>query len=376
MNRLPASFRGPGARPVGSAAPSTPIVHRTGRSLRIALAGGLTSLAAPGGGETQLLATAQALSSSGACAQMWRPWEAGFEGIDCLHLFGSLPEHLPVVLAARRRGIRIALSTIAWYDLAACWHEPTQLGSRLSRCARFLIRKALPVLPSWRRRLYDAVDLLLPNSQAEAEQLMRYFRVPAQKIRVVPNGADRRFAAPQSASLGDLDRVGKFILYPGRIEPRKNQLGFLQAMFGTNAPIVILGDVVPGQLDYFKACRAAARGVVRFMPRIPHHDPRLEHLYAAAGCVVLASWFETPGLVAIEAAMSGTPIVVPARGSAEEYFGPLARYVDPGDPGQIRSAVLAAYQSPRDPVLAELMQSRFTWEDVARRTYEAYEDLF
>lgn len=345
------------------------------RPARVLLAGKLTALAAPGGGEVQMMAMARELTASGVEARLWRPWEESLAGADVLHLFGSQPEHLPVVRAARAVGVRVVLSPIAWFDLASCWREPWPLVRRLFACGKFAARSTLPGIPSWRRALYHAVDRLLPNSQIEAEQLTRYFGVKPRRIRVVPNGADPRFGSNDPAPF--IERVGcrHFVLYAGRIEPRKNQLGFLRAMRDTDVPIVVLGDLVPGHEAYYFACRCAAGPNVQFVEAIDHEGPLLASAYAACGCLALASWYETPGLVALEAAMSGVPLVLPRAGSAREYFGELANYVSPDDPRQIRQAVLEALSQGRSSQLAALVQNHFTWRAAALATRGAYEEL-
>jgi glycosyltransferase involved in cell wall biosynthesis len=295
------------------------------------------------------------------------------EGIDCLHLFGSLPAHLPAAQIARRHGVPVVLSTIAWFELVNCLREPGPLPARLAACGKFIARAAFPRLPSWRRRLYRTVDLLLPNSNAEARQLARHFRIRPERIHVVPNGADRRFTAADPEPFARLAGGRGFVLCAGRIEPRKNQLGLLRAMRETGVPIVVLGDVVPGYEDYLAACRRAAGPQVQFLPRLGHDNPLLASAYAACGCLVLTGWFETPGLAALEAARSGTPLVLPEGGSAREYFGPEALYVRPGDLGGIRRAVLAALARGRSRTLAELVRDNYSWEAAARITREAYE---
>jgi glycosyltransferase involved in cell wall biosynthesis len=240
---------------------------------------------------------------------------------------------------------------------------------------KFLARALVPRLPSWRRRLYHAVDLLLPNSEAEAEQLVRYFGVRRDRIRVVPNGADERFAKASPQAFARLAGGRGFVLYAGRIEPRKNQLGFLRAMRDTQVPIVVLGDVVPGYEAYRDACRRVAGEHVKFIDGVRHDDPLLASAYAACGCLALASWFETPGLVALEAAMQGVPLVLPAGGCAREYFGDRAEYVEPDDLRGIRQKVLVAVSRPRSPALAEWVLERFTWKVAAQATREAYEQV-
>ena len=342
-------------------------------TLRIRLAGKLTALAAPGGGETQLSATAQALRECGVDARLWRPWEEGFDQIDCLHLFGSESEHLNVMAAARSRGIPVVLSTIAWFDLASRWRSGEPLRARLNSCGKFLLRAAAPRLPSWRRRLYDNADMLLPNSQAEADQLTRYFGTPRDRIAVVPNGADPRFAHAAPDAFSDVVPYRGFALYAGRIEPRKNQLGFLKAMQGSHAPIVILGDAAPGHEDYLRRCRQAAGSRTRFVSRMAHDDPLLASAYASCGCLVLASWFETPGLVALEAGLLGVPLVLTERGAAREYFGDFARYINPASAKSIRVNVLEALSQERNTELAQHVEDNFTWRAVAHETLAAYD---
>ncbi|HEV3023622.1 MAG TPA: glycosyltransferase [Pirellulales bacterium] len=339
---------------------------------RVLFAGKVTALDAPGGGEVQMSALARSLGEIGVTARPWRPWEEPLNAGNCLHLFGSLPEHLPLVHWAKRKGLAVVLSTIAWFDLASCWREPWSFSRRLTACGKFLTRAAFPAFNSWRRRLYHAVDLLLPNSQAEAEQLTRYFGVAPRRIRVVPNGADTRFADASPEPFARLVGHRNFILCAGRIEPRKNQLGVIKALSPGNVPLVVLGDVVPGHEAYLAACRRAAAPHVRFIGRLDHDDPLLASAYAACGCLVLAGWYETPGLAALEAGMSGTPLVLPRGGCAREYFGEHADYVAPNNPAGLWRAVRAALAKGRSRQLAELVRGSFSWRSAALATREAY----
>ena len=347
---------------------------KSGR-LKVLLAGGPTAPAAPGGGEIQMLALGEALGEAGVAARFWQPWEDQLGNADCLHLFGSLPEHLTVMEAARQNGLPVVLSTIAWFDLAGYWRQPRRPLGRLRACAGFIARAACPRLPSWRRRLYHAVDLLLPNSNAEARQLVRYFGVPPARIHVVPNGAHPRFALGDPAAFGRLVGGTGFVLCPGRIEPRKNQLSLLRAMRGSGVSVVVLGEAVPGCEAYLARCRRAADDRVKFVGRLQHDDSLLAGAYAACGCLALASWYETPGLVALEAGMSGVPLVLPRGGCAREYFGEMATYVKPFDLPGIRRAVLGALARGRSESLAQLVRGNFTWDAAAWATRAAYEKV-
>lgn len=358
-------------QPCSSPAIGPTILHAP----NVLLAGRWDALESPGGGEIQMFSTARALASAGIRGRLWRPWEDRIAEADCLHLFGSHPEHLPLVAMAHHHHVPVVLSTIAWFDLASYWREASGWWRRVSAATRFLARAACPHLPSWRRKLYHDVDLLLPNSNLEAEQLMRYFRVPSRRIHVVPNGADEQLAEADPQLLGIQLGMSDYVLCAGRIEPRKNQLGLLRALQGTNLPIVILGDVVPGHEPYLAQCLNEAGPHVEFVHRLEHDDPLLASALAGCGCLALASWFETPGLVALEAGMTGAPLVLTSGGCTREYFGDFALYVQPNDLGGIRQAVVDALARGRSRRLAEHVQKNFSWTAVAQSTREAYEKV-
>jgi len=91
---------------------------------------------------------------------------------------------------------------------------------------------------------------------------------------------------------------------------------------------------------------------------------------------VLPSWMETCGLVSLEAALSGTPLVGSTFGHELEYLEGDAWYADPADPQSIRKAVLAALQAGRQCLQAQRMKrkvlERFNWEQTVDATERLY----
>jgi glycosyltransferase involved in cell wall biosynthesis len=345
------------------------------RTWKVRAVGRFDAFAAPGGGEVQLRSTVAALADLGYDARTWHPWDDELGPGDVVHFFGSRPEFVAPATAARRRGAKVVVSTVAWFDWRNTVREPGPWPRKLIHAARYAARAALPQLPSWRKQLYDTADLLLPNSQAEADQLERLFQASEAKIRVVPNAADRRFAAADPQLFRDRYGSERFVLSVGRIEPRKNQLSLIRALAGTGVPLVIIGDVVPGHEQYADWCRRYADTDVRFLGRLAADDPLLASAYAACSTLALVSWYETPGLAALEAALTGTPLVLPIGGCGREYFGDRAEYVAPDNLAAIRQAVLHSCDQPRSPELAAILRETFTWSEVARATAEAYEGL-
>lgn len=329
----------------------------------------------PGGGEVQLVKTAEALRELGVDVRLFDPWNERLERADWLHLFGTVPACLELARLAKRLGVRVALSSISWYDPHASWHLEKGLVRKLRGVAGWSVRRVWPRWPSWRRELLHAADLLLPNSHAEARQLQQLFGVDPARIAVVPNGVDGRFARGNPDLFVSQFGVRDFVLLPGRIEPRKNQLAVICALWASGIPVVVLGDPHVEHADYYERCRREADPGVTFVGRLEHNSPMLASAYAAARVVVLASWFETPGLAALEGALAGAHVVVTRRGSAPEYFGDLSTYVEPHDPFGIRTAVREAFTRPRPHGLREHVERRFLWAAVAQQTLAAYERI-
>ena len=113
----------------------------------------------------------------------------------------------------------------------------------------------------------------------------------------------------------------------------------------------------------------------RWLPRVDHDDPILESAYAAARVLALPSWFETPGLVALEAALAGTAVVVTPHGCTREYFGDRVGYARPDRPSEIARAVADAWAGGPDAGLSAHVGRYYPWSEVARRTAEAYEQV-
>lgn len=330
----------------------------------------------PAGGEVQLRKTVEYLQQVGVNAALFDAWQVRFEPGDCLHLFGTLPEHVALARVARLRGARVALSTITWYDWRVSLRHESSTGRRLRAAAALWARRLFPALPSWRRELLHLADRVLPNSRAEADQIVKLFGVARNRIDVIPNGVDGRFEWGDAELFQAEYAIRDFVLMTGRFEPRKNQLGLIRALRGTGVPLVLVGDPHRAHADYFAACRHEADSSVRFLPGIDHDSAMLSAAYAAARVVVLPSWFETPGLSALEGALAGAAIVVTSLGSAREYFGDLAWYVAPRDGAGIRRAVLEAFQSPRRDALRSHVRESYLWHAVVRATRDAYARMF
>lgn len=315
-----------------------------------------------GGAEVQALETAAALRRQGMEVEIMSPTtkEVG----DVVHAFGHYPSYVSTMSYCKARGIPFVLSTIFYreYPLALM-----KLRDRYRASKRHN--------PMWiTRQLMRSATALLPNTQAEAQQVSELFLKKPVPTFVVPNGAEARFADGDPSLFRQQHGIeGPFILNVARIEKRKNQLRLIEAVQGSGMKLVIIGK--EAQDDYSKACRAKAEGDpnIVFLPPIPHEDPMLASAYAAAKVFALPSLLETPGIAALEASLAGARIVITPVGGAKEYFGDAAWYVDSRSTESIRQALKSAWEAPDDGgALKQRVLSNYTWDAVGAQTAEVY----
>jgi glycosyltransferase involved in cell wall biosynthesis len=334
-----------------------------------------TAFQSPGGGENQLIQTGRYLEARGVAIRPFSPWTDRLDRAGLLHLFGMSREGLHLARVARAKGVPVVLSPICWIEPRAMAVLATDRVGRLANRAKWRLKALVPRFPTWRRDLLRVVDSILPNSVAEGEQLVRWFGADPAKIRPVPNGVEERFARADASGFRAIHGNGDFVLYVGRIEPRKNVLGLVEGVKLAGLPLVVIGDALPGCEAYAAECKRAASGFARWLPRVDHDDPLLESAYAAARVLALPSWFETPGLVALEAAMAGTAVVVTPHGCTREYFEDRVGYARPDRPLEIARAVAEAWKTGPDPGLSAHVGRHYPWSEVARQTAEAYEQV-
>ncbi len=167
--------------------------------------------------------------------------------------------------------------------------------------------------------------------------------------------------------------VSDFVFCVGRIESRKNQLMLAKALEDSELTLVFAGGGFTYQPEYEQALRNFKRkGRTIILEKLA--PEMLASAYACARVHVLASWYELPGLVSLEAASFGCNVVATENGTISDYLGEAILYCDPSSERSIKNAVLAGYHSKAG---AELKQkaSNFTWEKTVQATISAYENI-
>ena len=218
----------------------------------------------------------------------------------------------------------------------------------------------------WSERYLAAqADAILAVSSSEAATLIDSVGAPASKVWVIPPGVNRETFAPQlkkgvvgaHAFLGvATDRP--ILSVVGHIEPLKGQELAIRALAAMPSPrplLAIIGEPTPGDESYFLRLRelVAELGLVsdvRFIGALGRDE--MAFFLANSIITLVPSYTETFGLVALEAASSGTPVVAMRVGGISECVidGETGVLLDTRDPEEWARALteLIADTSLRD----------------------------
>ena len=224
-------------------------------------------------------------------------------------------------------------------------------------------------------QLLREVDGLLPNSWLELQAVRSDLHWCGDCFEVAHYGVDPRlFLDADPMPFREKTGIqGDFVIQAGRIEPAKNQAMLCWALRDCDLPVVLIGS---GQHwpAYSDLCRTILGDRLRIIPHLPQE--LLASAYAASRVHVLPSWMETCGLVSLEAALSGTPLVGSTFGHELEYLQGDAWYADPASPDSLRQAVMSAWAAGRGSERATRMKRRvleeFNWEGTVDATERLY----
>ena len=329
----------------------------------------------PGGGEVLLLKTKEYLKRAGVQVKLFDMWNDRLEKNDLLHVFGSVKEAFGLMEAAKAIGTKIVHSPIIWYNWPSSFGVEYSLGERVLCIGRQVAKTFVPMIPSTRKKMMQTANIVLAGSKMEARQIHRYFLLPESKIKTVAYGVDEYFAEAKSEAFIQKHGFKDFVLCVGRIEPRKNQLNLIRAMNQIDRDLILIGDPVHHHMAYYERCRKEAGSNVRFLGAFERDSELLRSAFAACDIFALPSWFETPGLSALEAGLAGAKIVITTEGSTKEYFQDMVHYAKPENISDIKQKIEDAINSKKTDRLKNHIRAKYLWCHTAVQTLNIYKTV-
>jgi len=176
-----------------------------------------------------------------------------------------------------------------------------------------------------------AADALIANTDAEAASLVSLYDACPDNVHVVTPGVDLYTFTPglgrsASRTVIDMPQEGLVVSFVGRIQPHKGPEVLIRAtselvkhspLLRSKLIVNIIGGASGANTEEVDRLRELSswlgiQDVVRFSPPVPRAD--LVQWYRASDLVVVPSYSESFGLVALEAQACGTPVVATAVG--------------------------------------------------------------
>ncbi len=246
-------------------------------------------------------------------------------------------------------------------------------------------------------------DMVLTDSQASRRDIRRYLKVPAERVRAVPLAVDGMYRRVEDEERLTYVREkyrlpNRFLLYLGGFDQRKNVTTLIQAYAALvltmkevaqaqehaasvlDVVLVVAGRLPTRDTRFFPDPRKIVRAFgieehVRFIGWVDEEDKPA--LYTLAEALVFPSLYEGFGLPVLEAMACGTPVIAANAASLPELVGDAGLLVAPRDVEGLAEAMLHVLEN--EELKAELSRRarekalRFTWDEVARATLDAYE---
>jgi glycosyltransferase involved in cell wall biosynthesis len=234
---------------------------------------------------------------------------------------------------------------------------------------RFIDRFRNKLLVRWSAR---RASRLVTVSSYTKRSIVRQYKIQPKRIFLAPN-------AVSLTSPAGLRSISKpYVLFVGRIEPRKNLGLLISAMDRVGRPELRL--VVVGKLD-FKAANELDE--LNKRPYAIHFEDveadELAALYCNASVFVFPSRGEGFGIPVLEALSHGIQVVCSSETALPEVAGQFASYFDPGSARAVEDLATAINFALDKPLAFDKMAlaahlAQFSWRRSAEAVASAIEE--
>jgi glycosyltransferase involved in cell wall biosynthesis len=240
-------------------------------------------------------------------------------------------------------------------------------------------------------KMYQNTDLIVSISEWSLKDAHDLLDIPYEKMTNAGIAVDDQFHQLRSLNSSDTERTrqkygldGKFILYVGSIDIRKNIVGLIDAF-------ALLPDILKKKYQLVIACnytetatlnlegyaRKTCGNKVKFLHFIT--DEELNILYNICNLFVLPSLYEGGGLPILEAMKCGAPVIAGNNSSIPEIVGRTDNLFIAESPfSMCKMMTKALTDHEYNQELREYGLSRvkiYNWENVARTVMKSYELL-
>ncbi len=226
-------------------------------------------------------------------------------------------------------------------------------------------------------------------SEFSAGEWVELYSIPRGQIAGIPNGVSEDFVpCRDDAAMAALRKriglaSGRYILFIGGADPRKNHRVFLEAAASVRErlrgrTLLLVGSRTHPMGSYEETAKSFGLSEQVCCPgRLAREDLRL--LYSYADVFVFPSLYEGFGMPVLEAMACGAPIITSKTTALGEVAGDAALLIDPAKASELAEAMLGILvdeslgNSLRAKGLNRIKQ--FSWKRAATETLELYRQV-
>ena len=232
---------------------------------------------------------------------------------------------------------------------------------------------------------------IIAVSHFTKRELMGYYKIPADKIKVIHNGVDTRKFQPADDKRKVKRELGfspddPAIVSVGRLYARKGLFTLIESMPAVvkrfpNAKFIVSGK---GQSDEMHkliahAQRLSVKDNIVFTGYYP--DKKLPLLYQAADVFAFSTFYEHHPFAVLEALATGLPVVTTWVGGIPETIesGRNGFLVEPFNAGQFADKILHLLEHPSEAeemgaLARKTVLERFDWRIVVKDAMKVYDE--
>ena len=229
---------------------------------------------------------------------------------------------------------------------------------------------------------------IIADSENTKRDIVEFFPKMEKKVKVIYPGTSMFGEIKDTNIIEEVKEkyriVGKYILYMGTLEPRKNLIRLIEAYHTLvneekiEEKLVLAGKKGWMYNDIFaKVIELNLQERVLFTDYISEEDKPA--LYSGAKVFVYPSLYEGFGLPPLEAMSCGTAVVVSNRSSLPEVVGDAGIYVNPYDVDSIAQGIYSALANKglrQDLAGRGIEQAKlFSWEKTVDQIIEVYKEI-
>jgi glycosyltransferase involved in cell wall biosynthesis len=237
------------------------------------------------------------------------------------------------------------------------------------------------------RRTLGRAEMLIATSQNIKTDMLEYFDVPPQGVRVVYNGVEERFHQPLEPEelqrwLKTLELEQPYLLFVGDPDQSHKNLDNVVKAYASarerarfDAPLICVGAREGSDFKILQRARQLGIGDrVRLLGDVA--TEALPGLYQGASVFLFPTLYEGPGLPVVEAMASGVAVITSNTSTMREIAEGYAHLVPPFDIDEIANAIAQCISDgDHRAALAKhgLRRARdFSWDVTARKTLDCY----